>query len=123
MAAVADVPQLAEYDSMQEKDGLLTTYLVLCSALCALYMNPNWILRRIRSSQFLLYSSAEFLECCGFAFVLVFRYFDEGLFDHITVCASVFKLASISATASSSSTIILVVNLPSLSMRSLVEAR
>lgn len=44
MASVADVPQLVEYDRMEQKDGWLTAYLVLCFAFRALHL-PHWILR------------------------------------------------------------------------------
>ncbi|EIM81955.1 uncharacterized protein STEHIDRAFT_134250 [Stereum hirsutum FP-91666 SS1] len=56
LAAVADVPQLMEYDRMERKDTLLTAYLVLCFAFRALYL-PH----------------------------LVLRYLDQGLFDVISI--------------------------------------
>lgn len=81
LAAVADVPQLTEYDRMEKKDGLLTAYLVLCFAFRALHL-PHWVLRCVLiSAKF----SSVLSDMAQLTSYHIDRFLDEGRVDPISI--------------------------------------
>lgn len=84
LAAVADIPQLMEYDRMEKKDGLLTAYIVLCFAFRALHL-PHWVLRYVSILILMLSNVAQL------TLHYVYRYLDEGVFDVISISAGLVQ--------------------------------